>query len=427
MPRLKTLLLATAALISGAALALWLVARDEAPPDISDLPEMRPSVPDSENAFLGMMAVAQTLAERAKADEKLAAALEGSTPSRERPPEELAHLRSATADLIAPWREALARPHSVAPAFLDPNNPPYDFGNLRRLGRLAAFWCAPEDGVLPNQEIARRFADALRGAHHVTESNDTLIVYLTGIAITHYALHELADWVNASPPEPAAARELILALESARLSREPLAAILHNEAHFAVRGIQEHEIEKYVDGMAAVGIARPPRGAVFFYKPNQSARWSVEEMRSGIAQLDVLPVSSLVVPNPDRGPATILFGLPHPDNAFGRHYAAQRFFDFSGLLRLRPLTNARLSALQAHVALRAEQAARGGELPSALDELVPAYFPRVPVDAADGAPIRYSRERAVVWSVGATGHEPADEPAPLPAIEYRLAPRAAAD
>jgi hypothetical protein len=43
------------------------------------------------------------------------------------------------------------------------------------------------------------------------------------------------------------------------------------------------------------------------------------------------------------------------------------------------------------------------------------------VDAADGAPIRYSRERAVVWSVGATNHEPSDEPAPLPAIEYRLA------
>jgi hypothetical protein len=424
--RPRIALIATAACLSGAAIAIWLVARDEAPPDISDLPEMRPPAPDSENAFLGLLAIAQTLAAREKTDALLAAALDNPAPSRQRTPEELDHVRTATADLIEPWRDALWRPHSVAPAFRDPNNPPYAFGDIRKLGRLTSLWCA-HDRARPAQETATRFAEALRSARHITESYDTLVVYLTGIAVTNYALNELVGFVNASPPDPILARKLIDALEAARLSPDPLAAILHNEAHFSVRGLRDDEIEPYVEGMTAVGIERPPFGAIFFRKPNQSARWTVEEMRSGLAQLDVLPVSALSVPNPDRGPATIFLGLPHPDNAFGRHYSAQRFFDFSGILRLRPLMNARLSALQAFIALRAEQAARGGELPATLDELAPAYFPRVPVDAADGAPIRYSRERAVVWSVGATGHEPSDEPAPPAAIEYRLAPQPAAN
>lgn len=418
--------LIVAACLACAAVATWLIARDEAPPDISDLPETRPTVPDSENAFLGLLAVAQTLAEREKTDPLLGAALDNLSPAHKRTPEEITHVRTVTVDLVAPWQEALTRPRSVAPAFRDPNNPPYAFGDIRKLGRLASLWCAHERGN-PASETVNRFTESLRCARHITESYDSLVVYITGIAVTNYVLNELVDFVNTTPPEPALARELISALETSRLSVEPLAAILHNEAHFAVRGLRDDEVEAYIEGMVAAGIDRPPRGAAFFRKPNQSARWWVEEFRSGLARLDVLPVSALVVPNPDRGSATILFGLPHPDNAFGRHYAAQRFFDFSGLLRLRPLTNARLSALQAFIALRAEQAARGGELPASLDELIPSYFPRVPIDAADGAPIRYSRERAVVWSVGATNHEPSDEPAPPVAIEYRLAPQPAAN
>ena len=424
--RLRIVLIAATTLLLGTALAILLIARDEAPPDISDLPEMRPTIQESENAFSGLLAVSQTLAERVKTDTRLAATLANSTSSRKRASEELVHLRFATADLVTPWREAAARPRSVAPAFRDPNNPPYNFGDIHKLARLASLWCA-SDGSQPREETAQRIAEALRAARHITESYDTLIVYLTGIAATNLALTELADFVDATPPDAALARQLINALESARLSSESLAAILQNEAHFAVRPMNAEEIDKYVEGMVASGVTRPPRGAALFNKPNQSARWWLEEVRSGLAQLDALPVSALVVPNPDRGSATILFGLPHPDNAFGRHYSAQRFFDFSGLLRLRPLTNARLSALQAFIALRAEQAASGGALPATLDELAPAYFPRVPVDAADGAPIRYSRERAVVWSVGATGYEPSDEPAPPVAIEYRLAPQPAAD
>ena len=82
--------------------------------------------------------------------------------------------------------------------------------------------------------------------------------------------------------------------------------------------------------------------------------------------------------------------------------------------------NARISALQAFIAVQSARAAADGELPASLDELVPAYFPNVPLDAADGAAIRYSPERAVIWSVGANNHEPTDAPPPPAAIEYRL-------
>ena len=41
-----------------------------------------------------------------------------------------------------------------------------------------------------------------------------------------------------------------------------------------------------------------------------------------------------------------------------------------------------------------------GAFPETLNALVPTYLPAVPKDYFDGAPIRYSREFEVVWSVG---------------------------
>jgi hypothetical protein len=58
------------------------------------------------------------------------------------------------------------------------------------------------------------------------------------------------------------------------------------------------------------------------------------------------------------------------------------------------------SLLQARLALEAYQAEHHA-LPSTLCGLVPAQLERTPRDGFNGAPLRYSRERRRVWSVGA--------------------------
>jgi hypothetical protein len=310
--RPRTLVIAAIALFTGTGLAVWLIARDEAPPDISDLPEIRPAVSDTENAFLGLLVVAQTLAERAKNDTELNAALDSSSLAKERDPQQLAHVLASTTDLIEPWRKAVALPRALAPAYRAANHPPFETGQVHKLGRLVALWCAT-----PSQTNGVRLAEALRAAHHVTESYDTLIVYLTGLASTNLTLAELTESIKDTPPDAPLARELIRAIEAVRLSPDALAAILHNEAHFALKNAANDDLDEYIEGMAVVGIPSPPAGATWFYKPNQSARWEIEDLRAGLARLETLPVSKLAWPKPDRGSASILFGLPHPDNAFG--------------------------------------------------------------------------------------------------------------
>jgi len=59
----------------------------------------------------------------------------------------------------------------------------------------------------------------------------------------------------------------------------------------------------------------------------------------------------------------------------------------------------RISLTQTLIAVKAYAEAQGS-LPPTLEALVPELLERVPEDRFDGAPIRYSRDRRVVYSIG---------------------------
>jgi hypothetical protein len=61
--------------------------------------------------------------------------------------------------------------------------------------------------------------------------------------------------------------------------------------------------------------------------------------------------------------------------------------------------NVRAAATSTILALLAYEREHGA-LPERLDELVPRELEQVPIDDFDGAPLRYSRERRRVWSIG---------------------------
>lgn len=57
------------------------------------------------------------------------------------------------------------------------------------------------------------------------------------------------------------------------------------------------------------------------------------------------------------------------------------------------------AAIQLSFALRAYHQATGA-LPETLDALIPEYLDTIPTDPYDGAPLRYSKEQAILYSVG---------------------------
>lgn len=399
-------LIAFAALLGGVALALFVVTRDEPLPDISDIAETRPPVADADNAFLGLLSVGAEVAARAEKNPELLAALTAPAFAAEDAADSARAATEATRDLQPAWRAALARPGSLAPAHRDADNPPYPFSDLHRLGRLATLWAETEAANSPRDALLLDL-DAIRAARHITDSYDTLIVYLTGVACSQLAIRHLQTVAARQPLPPDLARELIAGIEACQPTDAAFSAALRNEIHFAVNYTRRIDLAKDFAAWEAMGFAPPPRGAELFFKPNQTARWSVDELRLALTQVDARPLSAVSLPVLDHGSPTLIWGLPHPDNAAGRYLAGLNIVTMESVFAIRLKHRSALSALQAWLAARAYQHDHG-ELPPDLDTLVPGYLPRVPVDFCAAAPIRYSREARAIWSVGASAYEISD-------------------
>ncbi|MGB9877802.1 MAG: hypothetical protein ACPLPS_08555, partial [bacterium] len=58
-----------------------------------------------------------------------------------------------------------------------------------------------------------------------------------------------------------------------------------------------------------------------------------------------------------------------------------------------------LEATATLLALRAYKKDKG-HLPDNLSELVPEYLPEIPIDPFDGKPLRYSKEKRIIYCVG---------------------------
>lgn len=409
-PWLKRGLVSFVALFIAFCTALWVITRDETPPDISDIAETRPAVAENENAFLGLLSIGSEVAARAKADAPLLATLTTPTFAADRDPAEALAATSATKDLLPAWQAAVALPASLAPAYRDADNPPFPCSDLHRLGRLATLWAEAETATSPRHALLLDLA-ALRAGYHITDSYDTLIVSLTGIACSNLALWHMQSVASRFPLPADLARQLIAGIESSRPTKPAFSAVLRNEVHFAVNYSSRLDLRKNFAMWASMGFPPAPRGAEYFFKPNKTARWTIDELRLALTQIDERPLSEVSLPNPDRGSPELFWGLPNPENAAGRYLARNSVITMEGVFALRLKHLSTFSALQAWLAARAYQNDHG-EIPPDLDSLVPTYLPRVPIDFCDAAPIRYSRETRAIWSIGAKGYEVLDAKSP---------------
>ncbi len=100
---------------------------------------------------------------------------------------------------------------------------------------------------------------------------------------------------------------------------------------------------------------------------------------------------------------------------------------FSSVNRLKCEENVALAATRLILAIRAFELTNG-RLPDALDDLVPEFIHAVPADDFDGKPMRWSKEKRIVYSVGEDladdgGHEGTAAHERSKDLVYHLDPR----
>lgn len=246
---------------------------------------------------------------------------------------------------------------------------------------------------------------ALRGVRSGRQISGGEGINLIGLmfATAHQGigLADLDHVVRAAPLTREASSKLIAELEAQRWSSADWKRSWAAEYRF-LKGVLEKLNADYRSGenhgsMSWAWRLLPPD---YLWQPNRTLSSLAEvyrELQRGSALNCQEAYSSVADYNDERRLrlAKILLS-PNPVGGLTLEITTPNFQRFD-LKRCHNET--KFSLLQALIALKAHDG-ETASLPAALEDLVPRYLDRVPEDRFDGAPLRYSRERQVVYSVG---------------------------
>jgi hypothetical protein len=389
--RLVVLLL----LVAGVA---FLVARaliDAPPPDDADLRVTYKPIPDEENAYTYFNSAAEALQFPDGFD-----------------------ARTQLADLLKPdgWDQALADklvtanegvfrildqglacPHCQLPEVtgydaLLPYLAPWR--RIAMLGAVRAQW------LLRGGRDEEAFEQAIlivRFGHRVQNGRGCLVAYLVGVAIEEIGLRQTRRMLADCTLDPNHLGAYVPRLAGYGVSARGLADALKVEYVCACSMLEDLLEGK---GSGAPHDAKTFRKTRFlFLKPNKTKRAVAGTIRILIANAS-RTYAEATIPDFSRvnKPWWTIKAMAS-GNAVGKMLYGELMpaLERASLMKCR--TNVSVAATQVSIALRCYQLEHG-ELPDSLDALVPKYFDAVPLDDYDGEPIRYSKQKKVIYSVG---------------------------
>jgi len=321
------------------------------------------------------------------------------------------------ASAFAALERGLAAPHLALPemsyATLAQDETSEVLLDVTRLVRLAAARAREQirtgnvRGAVENALLGMRVGRKLSEARRVN-----LLAMALAASAQSFGLEALEVVLRTEGPDRRAARRLVKRLEALGWEAEAWRRTWASEYRFvregwvAVVGAEETSVAEDFAG-AAGGPERLLRWLPedYLWQPNRTLQTLADHYRDlarrgRLACRAVYPDGGHTDGREGSDPLVVsVWQRVWMPNAVGRWGIE---LGTPGLARFdarRCHTETRLSLVQALAALTAYRHDHGA-LPDRLDALVPDYLPAVPEDRFSGEPLRWSRERGVVWSVG---------------------------
>jgi len=224
----------------------------------------------------------------------------------------------------------------------------------------------------------------VRFGHMIEDSRGTIVCYLVGAAVKEIGLGTIRQIVLLINVEPDVLQHHIELLESYREAEGALANALRAEYMCSMGGIDD-----------AVG----PSGQAtsFFYKPDETKRMLGTPLRRLIKEIPK-PYAEMNTSGLEPEKRSFV-GLLVSGNFVGQSLVNILLPSMKPILARKCLQNTSVSATQILLALKSHKL-KASSLPESLDDLVPEYFEKIPLDGFNGKPMKYSRQKKIIWSVG---------------------------
>ena len=400
----KLLLLTGFSFVVGIALAsaayYFTSTRDEAPPKDDDLRLARVEISDEENAFGLLEQAAEKVywPEEEPKEEQLYKILAGETWDSQ-----------LVDELIEKNQESL-RLLEIGLARIDLRIPPisgidYEAGYLYGWTRLGQTCALRATWLFKRGQEKEAFDQAMklvRFGNMVEGCGGSLIHGWVGVALKGIGLGRLRSIVKETTLEADSVSPYVRALAEYAVDEQALADCLRVEYMVAAGIIDDlvsgkQKPEALFDDVSAEA-ARSLLGK-YHFQANRTKRMFAETYRPAIENLtrnygEMKPYEEVSYPH----------GLSlYKDMLCGNSAGKMLYAFVMPALGRTEITKCSesvfLAATRLLLALKCYKLEKG-RLPESLEELVPAYIEKVPLDDFDGQPMRYSREKKIIYSVG---------------------------
>ncbi len=231
-----------------------------------------------------------------------------------------------------------------------------------------------------------------------------IINYLVGYAIKDYALTRFRELLTVTTLGPEVLKGFMKKLDEFKADGEGLAYAFKLEYRVAAACIDDIRDGKITYRQLVSGSHPSPRPSGkrltnYSLKPNMTKKMFAGYYRNAITNIKKLPGSFMEIKQP-VGPRKVFgYQINIGNNWMGRRLYREFVLHNEWLIIQRIRGNINVGATQLLIALKCYKI-ENGDLPETLEELVPEFIDKLPVDGYDGRPLRYSREKKIIYCLG---------------------------
>jgi hypothetical protein len=368
---------------------------DSAPPEDSDLRVVRREVPDDDNGYFLFVQAGERV--RMPDDRDW---IDDARSDKDWDQAKVDVLLSDNAEALALWRQGMERPAIQVPEFQDITS---DFSYFFPWMKLSELADLSADSLHRQGKDKEAFDEALRMVHfgrRAMAAQGPLVTYLLGRYQEEKGLARLRKMIPEARLTPAEWAVCQKSLADGPSSGEAMAEAYRVEYESMCRIFERLRDGTFADRSGKAEPKRGPSMEVDFFLQVNRCKTSLAGWARPYVQDSTKIYTEMVWPEPMEQPLTrrSMAAELASGNGIGNitlYFIAKNNKSY---LMHRCRQDASASATRVLVALRRYQMDKG-DLPERLDDLVPTYLEAVPRDEFDGKPLRYSRDKKVIYSV----------------------------
>jgi hypothetical protein len=357
----------------------------------SDLQHTRRTVPAAQNGYAALQKAADALKLNYNDELDLTAHMAGTKWDTNA----VAHLLAINRPALALWEQAMTAGDLQVPAPRSNAEEYLYLGAWRKIAQLELLEAAQMEREGRGAEALERAMRVIEFGRRIQHADGTMSHYSVGSGIKRLACERLRQFTQSAAVTPIQLPPLIAKLAGYRASGSVFTNTLKLEYQLILRGIQLQLGSKPTNSVLEnMGLKMTSK---IFYddaKTRQNLSGATRTcLRSIPLTYDRMPISSLSAPRNLSFASMVMSG-----NVAGEMFADIMTPSWPGFLSSKCRENSTIAATQAVLALQCYKADHG-EYPAQLDALVPRYLPALPLDDFDGLPLRYLRDKKILYSI----------------------------